>query len=115
MQLEQRIAGAYFLAGLHENHDADRRIHGILDAIAAGSEQDRGLADAFGVEAREIARPRCFHHASIGRVREATVIVHYVRVAALGFDDPPEPVEAFPGRDRRARAALTVGPIARDA
>ena len=64
------VAGAHRVARLGDDHDADRRIDRILDAIAAGAERHRRAADELGVdrgdEAVAVARRSTCRSATCG-------------------------------------------------
>ena len=66
VQLEHGVAGAHLVAGLREDHDADRGIDRILDPVAAGAERDRRAADQLGVEARHVAGSGGGHDMPVG-------------------------------------------------
>src|SRR4029453_8154373 len=102
MQFEDGVALRQLIAGLGHQHDSNAVIDWILDPIAARTENDRGPADQFSVESRQI--PGCIgpHQMTIGCSRQAVIIVDNVRIPALRLDDPPESIAPRPRRNRSA-------------
>jgi hypothetical protein len=50
VELEHRIAGAHLIADFRHDHDADRGIDRVLDAVAARAKRDGGPSNQLRVE-----------------------------------------------------------------
>src|SRR5262249_15015580 len=115
VQLEDRLAAADGAARFDAHHDADREIDRILDAIAARAERHRRPAHQPGVELHQETIARRRHRLAAVDLPQTRGVVDDARIAALGFDDPAEPVEARARPNRVAHARVRIGPVRGDA